>query len=248
VLDPWGENVAITRKNHFVLIPQEDGSVSIHPMKEWLRQNPKNIPPGCDPTESTSQQLRAGLKRLGWTLQETEREFRLLPPGTDISDSPLINEILEPDIGDIPETTEETAFGLEYQLRDFLAQNLAAIPVLGRRLRVYVDPTGRDGIEFPTAVGPIDLLAVDEAGDFYVFELKRGRTPDYTVGQLMRYMGWISQTIGKAKRVNGLVVAKQISETLRYAICVVPNVSLFEYEVSFQLHAASSLAQHGPEV
>ena len=240
--------MAITRKNHFVLMPQEDGSVVMHPMKEWLRQNPANMPAGLDATSSTSQQLRAGLKRLGWTLQETEREFRLLPPGVNAADSTVLTEILEANEFDGQEPNEEASFGLEYQLRDFLAQNLAAIPVHGRRLRVYVDPTGRDGIEFPTAVGPIDLLAVDEAGDFYVFELKRGRTPDYTVGQLMRYMGWVSQTIGKNKRVNGLVVAKQITDTLRYAICVVPNVSLFEYEVSFQLHAASSLAQPGTEV
>lgn len=234
--------MAITRKNHFVLMPQEDGSVVMHPMKEWLRQNPTNVPAGCDATSSTSQQLRAGLKRLGWTLQETEREFRLLPKGAQVADSTCLSEILESDESESKESSEETSFGLEYQLRDFLAQNLAAIPVHGRRLRVYVDPTGRDGIEFPTAVGPIDLLAIDEAGDFYVFELKRGRTPDHTVGQLMRYMGWITQTIGKDKRVNGLVVAKQISDTLRFAVCVVPNVSLFEYEVSFQLHAAASIA------
>jgi len=237
--------MAITRKNHYVLIPQEDGSVVMHPMKEWLRQNPASLPEGADATSSTSQQLRVGLKRLGWTLQETEREFRLLPPGASFSDSAVLSEILEVDEVDGQEPIGDSAFGLEYQLRDFLAQNLASIPVNGRRLRVYVDPTGRDGIEFPTAVGPIDLLAVDEAGDFYVFELKRGRTPDYTVGQLMRYMGWVSQTIGKAKRVNGLVVAKQITDTLRYAICVVPNVSLFEYEVSFQLHAASSFTPLG---
>ncbi|MDR7097827.1 RecB family endonuclease NucS [Lysobacter niabensis] len=50
----------------------------------------------------------------------------------------------------------------------------------------------------------LDLLAIDEVGNFYVFELKRGRTPDYTMGQLMRYMGWVSQTIGKNRSVQGL--------------------------------------------
>jgi hypothetical protein len=61
-------------------------------------------------------------------------------------------------------------------------------------------------------------------------------------------MGWVSQTIGKNKAVSGLIVAKQITDTLRYAVCVVPNVSLFEYEVSFQLHIASALAQSRAEV
>src|SRR5690606_10175643 len=106
-----------------------------------------------------------------------------------------------------------------------------------------VDPTGRDGVEFSTAVGPIDILAVDGRGNFYVFELKRGRSPDYTIGQLLRYMGWVSQTIGKEVEVHGVIVAKQISDNLKYSARVVPNVSLFEYEVSFQLHSAPAVGE-----
>jgi endonuclease len=79
------------------------------------------------------------------------------------------------------------------------------------------------------------------SGEFHVFELKRGRTPDHVMGQLTRYMGWVSQTIGVGKTTHGIIVAKQVSDALRYAACVVPNVSLFEYEVSFQLRSASAL-------
>src|SRR5271163_4790426 len=88
------------------------------------------------------------------------------------------NESASGDVADAEDSadaeTSDQAFELEYQLRDFLAQNISSIDVDGRRLRVYVDPTGRDGIEFPTAVGPIDVLAIDASGDFYVFEVKRG--------------------------------------------------------------------------
>ncbi len=145
------------------------------------------------------------------------------------------NEVAEaPDVDD-------ASFGMESQLRDFLAQNLPAISIGGKRLRLYVDPTGRDGIEYPTAVGMIDILAVDESDNFFVLELKRGRTPDHTVGQIARYMGWVSQTIGRGRDVSGVVVAKKISEALRYSVCVFPRVSLFEYEVSFQLHPADRI-------
>lgn len=72
-----------------------------------------------------------------------------------------------------------------------------------------------------------------------MFELKRARSPDHAIGQLSRYMGWVSQTIGRAKKVRGVIVAKRISENLRYSVMVVPNVSLFEYEVKFELKAAS---------
>jgi endonuclease len=117
-------------------------------------------------------------------------------------------------------------------------RTLVRFPVQGKRLHLYVDATGRDGVEFPTAVGPIDILANDDSGAFYVFELKRARTPDHAVGQLSRYMGWVKHTIGKDREVHGVIVAKTIPESLHYAVFIIPNLSLFEYEVSFKLTLA----------
>lgn len=224
-------------KRFNVVIPREDGGVEFHPMKEWLRQHPDHVPAGLDPTSSTSHQLRNGLRKNGWSIQETEAEIRLMAPG-----SSQLESTVEAVLGEDDASTDEdiTGFGLEYQLRDFLAQNLAAIPVDGKRLRLYVDPTGRDGVEYPTAVGPIDILAIDANEQFVVFELKRARSPDHAIGQLSRYMGWISQTIGRGKTVRGVIVAKGISQNLRYSVAVVPNVSLFEYEVKFELKPAHS--------
>src|SRR5262245_7916247 len=107
----------------------------------------------------------------------TDSEVRLVMPGVASAESSVDAILGSDEVED--EAQAEAAFALEYQLRDFIAQNLASIPVDGRKLRLYVDPTGRDGIEFPTAVGPIDILAVDDAGAFVVFELKRGRSPDH---------------------------------------------------------------------
>ena len=114
------------------------------------------------------------------------------------------------------------------------------ISVEGKKLSLYVDATDRDGVEYPTDVGPIDILAVDETGAFVVFELKRARSPDRAIGQLSRYMGWVKHTIGKGQQVRGVIVAKTISQNLRYAATVVPDVSLFEYEVRFTLNAIES--------
>jgi hypothetical protein len=44
--------------------------------------------------------------------------------------------------------------------------------------------------------------------------------------------------------VRGVIVAKTITENLRYSIAVVPNVSLFEYEVSFALKPAQAFGAH----
>lgn len=88
-------------------------------------------------------------------------------------------------------------------------------------------------MEFPTAVGPIDVLAIDDSGAFVVFELKRAPSSDHAIGQLSRYMGWVKQTIGKDRKVRGVIVAKTISDNLRYAVSVIPDVSLFEHENQF---------------
>ncbi|MGD0112957.1 MAG: endonuclease NucS domain-containing protein [Armatimonadota bacterium] len=175
---------------------------------------------------------------MGWSVQNTDNEVRLVMPGANVG-AILGNEEVQ------EEAEPEAAFALEYQLRDFLAGNLSAILVEGRKLRLYVDPTGRDGVEFQTDVGPVDILAIDETGAFVVFELKRARSPDHAIGQLSRYMGWVKQTIGKGQGVRGVIVAKTISDNLRYAVGVIPDVSLFEYEVSFQLKAAHGFSVTG---
>ena len=229
-------------KRFNIVVPKEDGGVELYAMKEWLRQHPQHVPSGLDATSSTSHQLRNGLRRVGWSVQETPSEVRLILPGAGEA---AVGAVLGEGVDSEEPETPEASFGLEFQLRDFIAQNIGAIDVRGKRLRLYVDPTGRDGIEFPTAVGPIDILAVDAIGAFFVFELKRARSPDHAMGQLTRYMGWVKQTIGKDREVNGVIVAKEISESLRYAVSVVPNVSLFEYEVEFHLKPANDVLRGG---
>jgi endonuclease len=181
-------------KKFNVAVSKLDGGVELYPMKEWLRLHSEHVPPGLDATSSTSHQLRDGLRKKGWSVDETANEVRLVPPGEmGASVEAVLGNNDEADNLEWP----DAAFGLEYQLRDFIAQNIGSIDVNGKRLRLYVDATGRDGVEFPTAVGPIDILATEASGDFYVFELKRGRSPDHAIGQLVRYMGWVKQTIGK---------------------------------------------------
>jgi hypothetical protein len=229
-------------KRFQIVLANPDGGVAVYPMKEWLRSHPQEVPPGLHPTNSTSHELRNGLKKGGWSLEETETQVRLIPPG-DERIKQLIGAVLdeEPYASEARAETDSDAgpaFGLEYQLRDFLAQNLNAIVLGGEKLRLFVDATGRDGIEYPTAVGPIDILAVDSKGGFVVFELKRARSPDHAVGQLTRYMGWIKETIGKGQQVRGVIVAREIGAKLRYAVSVIPNTKLFEYEVQSTLRPA----------
>ena len=48
--------------------------------------------------------------------------------------------------------------------------------------------------QYMTDIGRIDILAKDKKTNSYVvIELKKNQTSDDTVGQAMRYMGWIEE-------------------------------------------------------
>ncbi|KRP57644.1 nuclease [Pseudomonas synxantha] len=205
-------------------------------MKNWCRANPTEAPP-LNPNEANSQALRRGFERLGWSVEETDTQIRFFKPGTTQSALEVLGET-DPDLDqlDTPEGERETVFELEYQLRDFIAHNIESLKVDGKSLRLYVDDQGRDGIEYPTGVGPIDILAIDSDGSYVVFELKRGRVADKAIGQISRYMGWLITNREEGTKVKGVIVAKDISQNLRHAVVAVPNVSLFEYHISFTLN------------
>lgn len=77
-------------------------------------------------------------------------------------------------------------------------------------------------------MGIIDLLAVDENGDFVVIEIKRQAT-DKTIGQILRYMGWTEEELCKdGQRVRGLIVAERKDTQLEFALRVIPDVKFIK--------------------
>ena len=122
-------------------------------------------------------------------------------------------------------------FALESDLRNYLARNLSRIE---SGLRLY-DEEEISGIEFPVGGRFIDILAKDKDGGFVVIELKVSRGYDRTIGQLLRYMGWVDANLAQGKPVRGVIVAASITEDLKLAASRVPGVKLVEYELSFSL-------------
>lgn len=129
------------------------------------------------------------------------------------------------------------AFPLEAHLRDFIARNIEAISFGHRALTLYEGP---EGIEYRTGVGPIDILAKDQADSFVVFELKLTRGQDQALGQIARYMGWVSKHLANGKEVFGIIVVSSASEHLKYAVSVMPNVRVYEYSISFSINPVST--------
>ena len=109
----------------------------------------------------------------------------------------------------IPQEEKEEAYIeariKEKMLEDFLEFKLAELEeglVLVKR-------------QYPTLVGPIDILAKDKNGNHVVIELKKGRAPDRVFGQITRYIGWIKENLNPNAR--GIVVGSPIEDKLVYS-------------------------------
>lgn len=226
-------------QTHFVIVSDAAGNSKRAPMKTWLREN-RDVLQGVDPTLTTSHQLRAMLRQLGWQQKDTGEHILLIQPSVnDVESESLVQASQAEAFASDTEQDEELAFALEHQLRDFLIANLPNIPVNGKKLRLFEDESGRTGREYPTGVGFIDILAQDSDGDLYVFELKRGRTSDHTVGQILRYMGWCVNRLALGRQVHGVIVAPSHDDRTKFAATVVPGLMIFEYTVEFKLRLST---------
>jgi len=144
------------------------------------------------------------------------------------------------DIGDacestdiqVQETTDYT-FAHENHLRDFIKKNLTSID---NNLSLYASDEGVSGVEFITSVGRIDILTKNKNDEFVVIELKLSRGQDAALGQLQRYMGWVKTNLSETNApVHGVIIAKKIDEKLKYAVSVANNITLYEYEMNFDI-------------
>ncbi len=127
-----------------------------------------------------------------------------------------------------PPSFQSLQFALEAHLREFLAKNLGLLEK-GLVLHRTAD---QQGVEFPVDGGRMDLLGVDQSGKFVVIELKLSQGRQKALGQLLYYMGWVDQNLGRGP-CRGLIVANEITDELRMAISRVPGVSLGKYHMDF---------------
>ncbi len=135
---------------------------------------------------------------------------------------------------DISSDNERMEFVMEKYLEEFIETNFNKIN-FGAKLELYQDEES-NGRQYPTPIGNIDLLAVDKINkEFVVIELKKGRSNDTVVGQILRYMGWIKENMAKDYNVRGIIILKERDEKLEYALKLIPNVNLFLYEVLFNV-------------
>jgi hypothetical protein len=130
--------------------------------------------------------------------------------------------------------TEENEFAYENDLRNYLVRNLS---VIEKGLRIYEAQDGTTGAEFfvPGTSRRIDILATDNQNKFVVIELKVSRGYEKVVGQTLYYQSMV-KTHFKQDKVRAIIIAREITPELKAATLFLPDIELFEYQLSLTLN------------
>lgn len=129
----------------------------------------------------------------------------------------------------------DDAFGVERHLHGFLLDNWDSLGI-SKEWELYEKEGEIVGSEYRTEFGRIDLLARHvQRPEWLVIELKRDKTADATIGQVLRYMGWVQRYLAGKESVKGLVICRQKDAALDYALSQLPNVTSKVYRVTVEL-------------
>jgi len=180
--------------------------------RDWLYHVKNGVVVKYDPDKHGTWKIRRDEITKKWIVEKVAEEFYEHGNSSDVA----------------LELQTSSGFAFEEHLRDYLAENLGTLAILNKKLTLIEK-------EYTTGVGSIDILAQDDDGNFYVFELKRSKGMDRTLGQILRYMGWLISEEAEGKKVYGIIVAEKIDEKLKYAMHAVQNIDIFEYKIDFRL-------------
>jgi len=165
--------------------------------------------------------------------QLPNKSLRLYNPETDPKPIYSIDDAIGPITDDEP-LEDSTEFAYESHLRDYLKSNLHKIE---SGLHLYTDEEDENitGVEFDAGGRRIDILALDKDNNFVVIELKVSKGHEQTIGQLLRYKGWVRKNLSNGQKVRGIVIAKVISDDLKLAANEIVDVDLFEYDLKIDV-------------
>lgn len=218
-------------KPHYVVLQKADGIVEKSRMKQWLRDNPAEIPAGLDATDNTAYQLRRGLVKKGWRLEPLSDEVWIIKPNCQ-GDTTFADQMVpdpseeEPDLAE-EEEAEEVTFGLERDLQLALRGNI-------EQLEAGLTITD-GGKERNVDSGRIDITASDAKGGSVVIELKAGQATPNVLAQVLAYMGSVAEE--DQKPVRGIIVAGEFHKKVILACRAVQNLELRKYSFQFKFSA-----------
>lgn len=139
----------------------------------------------------------------------------------------------------VQNSLDQQEFALESHLEDFIIQNWNVLD-LGKEYNLFTNEDGEiQARQFPTEVGPIDILAVKkDNSEILILELKKGRSGDAVVGQLLRYITAIKNEVAdKNQKVRGIIITGKDDKKIQYSIDPLNGlIEFLIYSVSFTLN------------
>jgi hypothetical protein len=187
--------------------------------------------------------LRTDLETDFWTLDALWWSF-LSPQGWPVLNAE-VPDALQAGSKTLPQQVGG-GFALERQLEEFLLENWDRTPLASEWAIYSTSEDPEAGNQFPTDVGPVDILAVHKKQPrLLVVELKRNQSTDQTVGQVLRYMGWVEKHLAKetGKTVEGLIIAHAVDKGASYALSLLPHIGMMTYEIEFRLKRWEALPE-----
>jgi restriction system protein len=149
----------------------------------------------------------------------------------------LMSAAAPPTLVSTDTTVEDpVAFAMESHLEHFLVANWEQTE-FGRDFIIFHEDGEEVGKQYETDAGRIDILAVSkDRKRVLVIELKRGRTSDIVVGQLLRYMGYAKEELAEPEQsVEGIIIGLEDDQRLRWALATVPAIRFYRYQINFRL-------------
>lgn len=155
---------------------------------------------------------------------------------------------IEEDPLETVEDTEATGeFAKEQHLQQYLVNHWEKMG-LSDQWEIYSDSDDPEaGVEFSTGIGRPDILLTHTSdARICILELKKGSTSDRAVGQILRYIGWVRahlddlEGVSADAEVEGRLIVSDSSEKLEYAMAVIPELTLYEYEMEVTLNQSTS--------
>lgn len=144
----------------------------------------------------------------------------------------------------LEEELEEEAKSLEELFEEIFSERILE-EALEKQPAVIEDSLRliKNGRQYRTDVGPIDLLCQDGQGRFVVVELKKGRTEDKVVGQTLRYMGWVKLYLSPTDTVRGIIVGRHITDKLKFAMVGLQHPEPIVHLKQFDLTAKGQILE-----
>lgn len=157
-----------------------------------------------------------------------------------ITDDPInINTAeTEADLQEYGISSDNLSFAIEKHLEEFIIANWEKT-IFGQGYDLIYEEGDLKSQQYPTATGAIDILAISQDKKTYlVIELKKGRSSDAVVGQILRYIHWVEDHLCQENKqqVKGAVVVLEPDQKLKYSIKGLKNIDLYTYQLKFQLN------------